>query len=765
MKNTLKILALVAVFLGFNSCIEEFEGNETYYGTVSLELQVPETAELPNKKDLSVVVRLFREYNGVTSNLSLKVDSIYENGMLRTESAQIEYGNYKLEVASLVDKKKKPIYVAISSDDERASGLDKELLLPIEKNVLANENTVFSVATVVFDDSKDVTYLVSDFLALEVGEIGAVEGVITEVDVNAEKGNVTSLSLKDANGDELFVYGVFNVSKDIYLAGQTIRVIGKRDSYKDADQLKLEKDSDHSIEVIDEGNTAINSVSAFLALEKGEVGTVQGIVSEVTAHTSGTVSSLVIKDKKGDELVVYGVWRISEVLYQTGQELKITGARTSQDNVAQLELSVKDEHSITRMDNLVENSIAAFLLLTDGEIGTLEGEVMVENYSDSHNSVTSLKIKDVNGDELLLYGVFKVSSDRYSIGSKIKAIGEKTTYNGAVQMSFTAESGHSIEVIDGGNGGGNEPAGDGTQENPYIIDDLINNLEQDGTEAWVQGYIVGWLKSGTVYTEATDDFNILIADVQGETDKEKMVCVQLKAGTAREQLGLSSTGGGSLGMLIKATGQLTAYNAMTGLKDVADGDFEIIEEGGNGGGNEPTGSLLFAGSDFEDWTKFEGALNSNGLNNYAVQSANGGVDNSSALHIKGSPTSNAYIFNALAGTTTLPSSPTKITMYIKGTASAKSLSMNLYYGESTSPFYTANLDVVSGSSDVTIVPTKEQNSYTGSIDTGGAWVKVTIDLTTLTDFTFNTGADLNMFAIKVGKSSDYDLYIDNITIE
>ena len=181
----------------------------------------------------------------------------------------------------------------------------------------------------------------------------------------------------------------------------------------------------------------------------------------------------------------------------------------------------------------------------------------------------------------------------------------------------------------------------------------------------------------------------------------------------------------------------------------------------------PTGQLLFPGSDFENWSAFTATLNSYGLLAHGSQSATGGRGGSSALLISNTAatTANQYLFTNLSQTT-LPTNPTKITLYIKGTATGKSLSFNVYVGTNPSPvmgtdYKCYNLDVVSTSNDILLSPTNT-NSYTGSINTQGAWTKVVLDITGLTLNAPGTG---NIFALKTGSAATYNLLVDDITIE
>ena len=78
--------------------------------------------------------------------------------------------------------------------------------------------------------------------------------------------------------------------------------------------------------------------------------------------------------------------------------------------------------------------------------------------------------------------------------------------------------------------------GDGTKENPYNIE--AAQQKQDGSIAWVQGYIVGTIEnyedpSGSAKFAApfTAKNNQLIAASATETNVKNCVCVQLSSGT------------------------------------------------------------------------------------------------------------------------------------------------------------------------------------------------------------------------------------------
>ncbi|WP_374464379.1 DUF5689 domain-containing protein [Chryseobacterium sp.] len=166
---------------------------------------------------------------------------------------------------------------------------------------------------------------------------------------------------------------------------------------------------------------------------------------------------------------------------------------------------------------------------------------------------------------------------------------------------------------------------------------------------------------------------------------------------------------------------------------------------------------LFAGSDFENWATFLSSVNSFGLKPYATQGVGLGYNGTNSLQIKGTPTANDYVFTSVAATG-IPAVPKRITMYIKGTATGKSLSFNVY--KAGGGFYVFNLGTFSTGATLGV---ESANSYNGSINTNGQWRLVELTLTGIADI--NTTAGKDMFAIKTGNGGVYDVQIDNIKIE
>lgn len=169
--------------------------------------------------------------------------------------------------------------------------------------------------------------------------------------------------------------------------------------------------------------------------------------------------------------------------------------------------------------------------------------------------------------------------------------------------------------------------------------------------------------------------------------------------------------------------------------------------------------LLFPGSDFETQADF----GKYGLKDSAVKDGVG-MKNSKGLHISGIPGGNNFVFSTTSSSAKADKTYTKISFWIKGTAAGKSLSVNVYQADGTIWGYNLG-DVTSSKMVAPKKPTASDtfvNDYKGSIDTGGKWVLVTLDIT---GAKLNTSGSNNTFAIKDGKAATYDLVIDDIKIE
>lgn len=129
--------------------------------------------------------------------------------------------------------------------------------------------------------------------------------------------------------------------------------------------------------------------------------------------------------------------------------------------------------------------------------------------------------------------------------------------------------------------------GDGTKENPYNIE--AAQQKQDGSIAWVQGYIVGAIEnyedpSGSAKFGApfTAKNNLLIAASATETNVKNCVCVQLSSGTelySKLNLAENAT---NLGHILAIQGSLEKFYGFPGVKSTTAATLDGKDVGGSG---------------------------------------------------------------------------------------------------------------------------------------------------------------------------------------
>jgi hypothetical protein len=174
------------------------------------------------------------------------------------------------------------------------------------------------------------------------------------------------------------------------------------------------------------------------------------------------------------------------------------------------------------------------------------------------------------------------------------------------------------------------------------------------------------------------------------------------------------------------------------------------------------GTLAFIGADFENWQDF---INSQGTGSaiYSTlisQKTGEGINNSAAMGIVGNTSStNAPIFFIRPTATNLPANPTKLSFWVKGT-SGKTISVNVFKTDGTA--YIFNAGAVSNANK--IINVSPSNSYTQTIDTNGEWILIELNIDGLADINF-TNSSQNFFSFRIGSNTQYNLLIDNITIE
>ena len=174
----------------------------------------------------------------------------------------------------------------------------------------------------------------------------------------------------------------------------------------------------------------------------------------------------------------------------------------------------------------------------------------------------------------------------------------------------------------------------------------------------------------------------------------------------------------------------------------------------------------FLGANFNDWAAF---LSSTGINTSGAPFVNSsivkekigeGIDETTALGLEGQVTTNGPVFIVRPTGVNLPVNPRKIHFWIKG-RSAKSL--NIYVYKTDGSNYAFNVGALTTNKLVT-ENNGGSNSYIGEIDTGDQWRLVQLDLEGLIGIN-TTDSSKNFLGFRVGNNANYELLIDDITIE
>ena len=130
----------------------------------------------------------------------------------------------------------------------------------------------------------------------------------------------------------------------------------------------------------------------------------------------------------------------------------------------------------------------------------------------------------------------------------------------------------SLSVLEGTPEDNTPETGDSSKENPYTVAQAIAN---NSGNAWVKGYIVGWVDGMTLSEganfngTASSKSNIIIADNPNETNIANCMPVQLPTGDVRTAINLQDNPGNYKKEVI-LFGSLEKYFGTAGLKSVSE---------------------------------------------------------------------------------------------------------------------------------------------------------------------------------------------------
>lgn len=157
--------------------------------------------------------------------------------------------------------------------------------------------------------------------------------------------------------------------------------------------------------------------------------------------------------------------------------------------------------------------------------------------------------------------------------------------------------------INEGGGGSSSLEGEGTKENPYTVADAM--YKQDGTEAWVKGYIVGIMANkykpdGTTFDGNEPVFtapfdlatNVLIAATADETNIKNCLPVKIKSGSDLSKAINLKDHPDNLGKPLIIKGKLSAGFGMAALIETTAAVFDGKDIGDDEGGGEVEGAYI-----------------------------------------------------------------------------------------------------------------------------------------------------------------------------
>lgn len=209
------------------------------------------------------------------------------------------------------------------------------------------------------------------------------------------------------------------------------------------------------------------------------------------------------------------------------------------------------------------------------------------------------------------------STDDLKVGDEVIVYGQVVYYNNRT-MEFTQGSQiYSLNGVTSGGGSG-EVSGDakgaGTEEDPYNV----AAAAAASGNAWVTGYIVGWvdgqvLSSGANFNGSSSvATNLLIADNANETNVANCMPVQLPAGEVRSALNLKDNPA-NYKKLVKLYGSLEKYFGTAGLKSVSAYSLDGATGGSGDDNNQPAGEAKGSGTLADPYNSVAAVNIANGL--------------------------------------------------------------------------------------------------------------------------------------------------------
>ncbi len=207
----------------------------------------------------------------------------------------------------------------------------------------------------------------------------------------------------------------------------------------------------------------------------------------------------------------------------------------------------------------------------------------VDNYDISNILIVNLP----QGTPIAEYGNLVDNPDNLGKFFKVQGrLGEEMNANAVINNTGTVST-FEIEGLELEDPNAPVESGDGTEAKPYNVTQVIA-LNNPGTTAWVEGFIVGYYdydnNSALVTAAGSVNSCVAIAADPNETDKTKTVAVQLPVGDIRSAVNLTDHPE-NLGKKLAIQGSLTKYFGLPGVKDAT--AFKLNGEGSGSGGDTP----------------------------------------------------------------------------------------------------------------------------------------------------------------------------------
>ncbi|MDI9604533.1 MAG: fimbrillin family protein [Bacteroidota bacterium] len=196
------------------------------------------------------------------------------------------------------------------------------------------------------------------------------------------------------------------------------------------------------------------------------------------------------------------------------------------------------------------------------------------------SNLSAVKLWFVIGDEIEVYS--------FPLGEvlEINAFqpGTKYTYNVTLfaQETTIAAEGSITPWVEGPTAsvtanrtGDTPPVVKGSKKAPFTVAEAQASVGQP--QVWVEGYIVGSFKGTSINSfvpeaTATSATSLALADTQNETDKEKVIPVELPAGAVRKALNLKDNPA-NFNKKVKIKGNIDSYYSAMGLKGAKEYEF------------------------------------------------------------------------------------------------------------------------------------------------------------------------------------------------